>query len=154
MQYENRVFPPRFLQVIFCLLLLASVAGSVVVWVLKGDQLVPATLFTVITVGLFSWLLFMHMRVRVSSEHFIVSIVPILRRRFALSDIESVELVDSGPREFGGYGMRFGPGGKIGFLMGSGPAVQFRTRTGGTYVVVDANADTIVRLLDSQNPGR
>ncbi|MBA8827571.1 hypothetical protein FHX42_004967 [Saccharopolyspora lacisalsi] len=147
MHYDNRTFPPRFLQAVFCLLLVASVAGSVAIWVLKGDQLVPAILFTVITVGLFSGLLFMHMRVRVDDEHLVVSIVPVLRRRFALRDVESAELVDSGPREFGGYGMRFGPGGAVGFLMGPGPAVRFTTGSGRIYVVVDANAEEIVRLL-------
>jgi hypothetical protein len=54
--------------------------------------------------------------------------------------------------EFGGWGIRFGRGRRLGIIMRSGEALEVQSRDGGALVVTVDDADTAARLLTAVAP--
>jgi hypothetical protein len=78
------------------------------------------------------------------------------RVHVAAADLESAAVVDCHPlRDFGGYGLRIGRGGRIGWVTRRGPAVRIGRRFGGDVVVsIDdaAGAVAAIERLRSSPP--
>ena len=55
--------------------------------------------------------------------------------------------------EFGGWGIRFGRGRRLGIIMRSGEALEVQSRDGGALVVTVDDADTAARLLSAVAKG-
>ena len=71
------------------------------------------------------------------------------RVHVATADISEAAVVDSHPlRDFGGYGLRIGRGGRIGWVTRRGPAVRISRRYGGDVVVSIDDAAGAVRAID------
>lgn len=76
------------------------------------------------------------------------SIVGLPRVHVPLRDIASVEAVDVNPMgEFGGWGMRWGPGGGFGVVLRSGPGIRVRRTNGKVITVTVEDAVTGAALL-------
>ena len=73
------------------------------------------------------------------------------RTRFHIpfSELSEAAVVDCHPlRDFGGYGLRIGRGGRIGWVTRRGPAVRIRRTFGGDVVVSIDDAAGAVRAID------
>ncbi|MCP2256508.1 hypothetical protein LX15_000191 [Streptoalloteichus tenebrarius] len=156
MEYRTTVRPPRWATVVFAVMFLAGVALSVFLWATRSEEVVACVVSTVLLVGCFGAILFCHGRITVDDRAVRLVLVPFVRRTVALRDVESVELSQTDAmREFGGWGYRFAGGGKVGFVLGSGPAVRMTTRNGRTYVISEPHADQLLTALRANmDPGR
>ncbi len=76
------------------------------------------------------------------------SIVGLPRVHVPLRDIASVEAVDVNPMgEFGGWGMRWAPGGGFGAVLRSGPGIRVHRTNGKVVTVTVEDAATGAALL-------
>ena len=70
------------------------------------------------------------------------------RVRVRADDIRSVRIVTVGAGgEFGGYGIRWGFGGRMGIILKAGPALEVTRRSGHTVLVTVDDAETGARVL-------
>lgn len=76
------------------------------------------------------------------------SIVGLPRVHVPLRDIASVEAVDVNPMgEFGGWGLRWAPGGGFGVVLRSGPGIRVHRTNGKVVTVTVEDAATGAALL-------
>ncbi len=76
------------------------------------------------------------------------SVVGIPRVRVPLRDIARVEAVDVNPMgEFGGWGMRWAPGGGFGVVLRSGPGIRVHRTNGKVFTVTVDDAATGAAVL-------
>lgn len=76
------------------------------------------------------------------------SVVGIPRVHLPLADIARVETVDVNPMgEFGGWGVRWAPGGGFGVVLRSGPAIRAHRTNGKVFTVTVEDAATGAALL-------
>ncbi|MBF9337153.1 hypothetical protein G3N30_13305 [Microbacterium lacticum] len=78
------------------------------------------------------------------------SVVGIPRVHVPLSDIDRVEAVQVNPMgEFGGWGLRWAPGGGFGVVLRSGPGIRVRRTGGKVFTVTVDDAATGAALLEA-----
>ncbi|WP_288785476.1 DUF1648 domain-containing protein [uncultured Microbacterium sp.] len=78
------------------------------------------------------------------------SVVGIPRAHVPLSDIDRVEAVQVNPMgEFGGWGLRWAPGGGFGVVLRSGPGIRVRRTGGKVFTVTVDDAATGAALLEA-----
>ncbi|KRA23885.1 hypothetical protein ASD65_05210 [Microbacterium sp. Root61] len=113
--------------------------GSGSVWVLGIVVLLVLVLAATTTV----------FHVRVDAQGLTVrSILGIPRWQIPLTDVVSVSSVELSPlAEFGGYGIRFGAGGRFGVVLRKGAAIQVERADGKVFVVTVEDAETGAGLL-------
>lgn len=147
MYYRERIFPPRGLHVLFALIFVVGSVGTAVVWVLEGDPILAALVMTLLATVLPACLVLSHLHVRVDDQYLTATLFPFFRKRFRLADIADVGVVRVGPAEFGGYGYRLGSGGRAGFIMFSGLAVEFTAGDDRRYVITTMNSEVLAETL-------
>jgi len=70
------------------------------------------------------------------------------RVRVPLADVRHAAAVEVNPMaEFGGWGVRWGPAGKFGVVLRTGPGIEVRRRSGKTFTVTVDDAETGAALL-------
>lgn len=91
-------------------------------------------------------------RVRVDARGLAVtSLVGFPRVRIPAAQIEHVEVVDVSPMgEFGGWGLRWAPGGGFGVVMRTGPGIRVRRTNGSVFTVTVDDAETGAALLAAE----
>lgn len=103
-----------------------------------------------VTIGL-SLVAFLHWTVIVDRDG--LTVRSILRRpcfRIPLNEVEMAEVVEVRPlREFGGYGIRGGKGGRMGVVVRKGPALQVHRTGGRVFLVTVDDAATGAALLNT-----
>ncbi len=130
-----------------------ALAVSVTVFAVVMGVLTRAWIFgTVLGIVLGTAMVsFMRWTVTVDREG--LTVRPIVRRpsvRIPLNEIESTEVVTVRPiREFGGYGIRGGKGGRIGVIVRKGEALQVRRTGDRVFLVTVDDAETGAALLNT-----
>jgi hypothetical protein len=110
----------------------------------------PVALALGVVAGVLLPLLLMtvHTAVAVTDEGLWLALPPFWRRTVPLERITSVAVRDVSPlRDAGGYGLRFGGGGRVALVMRRGAAVEVRTVTGERYLVGTRQPEQLVRAL-------
>ena len=149
-RFSERSYPPTPYFVV-----LAAIAGAQAVVISLGARAgprpaSPIALALGVVVGVLLPLLLMtlHIAVTVTGEGLWLALPPFWRRTVPLERITSVEVVSVSPlRDAGGYGLRFGGGGRVALVMRRGAAVEVRTVTGEQYVVGTRHPEQLVRAL-------
>jgi len=112
-----------------------------------AEAVVILIIATLVLAGLIATTLAFHVRVDASGLT-VNSVVGIPRVHVPLGDIARVEAVDVNPMgEFGGWGLRWAPGGGFGVVLRSGPAIRVHRRNGKTFTVTVEDAATGAALL-------
>ena len=85
-----------------------------------------------------------------------ITFAPLYRRTIQPQDVSHVRLRDVIPSEFGGVGLRRGPGQVTALLWGAGPGVEVQERDGSRTVVATSEAPQLHRALQqmTDGPGR
>ncbi|MEM7506497.1 MAG: hypothetical protein AAF415_07105 [Pseudomonadota bacterium] len=105
-------------------------------WVLAGSAI-----FTV------AMLLAMKMQTRVTEDAVEISLFFVLERRIALGEIASVEAVEYRPlQDFGGWGLRFGAGGKA-YSVSGNQGVRLTLQNGEAVTVGSQRPDELSRAI-------
>lgn len=116
-----------------------ATADAAAVWITGGVTVLLALLVASTTV----------FHVRVDDDGLAVtSAVGWPRTRVPLDDVAAAAAVEVDPMaEFGGWGMRWAPGGRFGVVLRTGEAIEVTRRSGRTFVVTVADAATGAGLL-------
>ncbi len=132
--------------------LLLLVAVSALTIAASNDGVVIATLVAVVLVLVAMITMTAVFRVRVDAGGLAVtSLVGVPRVRIPLEEIERVEVVDVSPMgEFGGWGLRWAPGGGFGVVMRSGAAIRVHRTGGKVFTVTVDDAETGAALLSAE----
>lgn len=70
------------------------------------------------------------------------------RMRVPLDEVDQAAVVEVNPMaEFGGWGLRWGPAGRFGVVLRTGPGIEVRRRSGKTFTVTVDDAHTGAALL-------
>lgn len=146
MDYREKIRPAAGVRVLFAVIMVLGFILTVTIWVLRGHEVFPATVVTLLATGMPACLLLCHVRVTLTSEHLTVTLVPFVRKRFRVDDISGILVIEAGPREFGGYGYRL-TGGRSGFVMTSGSAIEFTVKGGHRYVITTPNSADLAAAL-------
>lgn len=131
-------------------LLVASFGGFVALTLFLAGQIGsgPAVLtmapgVLVLVVGLL--LITASVRVNVADQ-IDLRFYPIWHRSIAFADVETAKVEGSSWVRFGGFGLRWRPGG-TGLIIGNMPAAVIITRAGHEYVVQCADPDAVVAAI-------
>ena len=117
-----------------------------------GPYVWPGVLLLALTVlmaGLVSMSLAFHVRVDAAGLT-VTSVVGRPRIHIPLDQIERVENVEVNPMgEFGGWGMRWAPGGGLGVVLHTGPGIRVERTGGKVFTVTVDDAPTGAALLNA-----
>lgn len=81
----------------------------------------------------------------------VTSVMGFPRVRIPVAQIADVEVVEVSPMgEFGGWGLRWAPGGGFGVVMRKGPAIRVRRTNGTVFTVTVDDAETGAALLTAE----
>jgi len=132
--------------------LVVLIAASAIVIAATDDAAVIAPLVAVTLVLLVLIAMSAVFRVRVDAAGLaVVSAVGVPRVRIPLDEIERVEVVDVSPLgEFGGWGLRWAPGGGFGVVLRSGPGIRVSRVGGKVFTVTVDDAETGAALLSAE----
>jgi len=127
---------------------LAQTAAFLAALMQKG-VILPLCLSAVASVLLVHRVRHGHPQLLVASDGVSLRLGQRTRVHVATADVSEATVVDTHPlRDFGGYGLRIGRGGRIGWVTRRGPAVRIRRRYGGDVVVSIDDAAGAVRAID------
>ena len=148
-RFSERSVPPVPFFVVLAAIALAQ-AVVLAVGVRNDARAAPAVLALGLVAGVLVPLLLMtlHIAVTVTEEDLWLALPPFWRRTVRLERISGVEVIEVSPlRDTGGYGLRFGGGGRVALVMRRGPAVEVRTVTGERYVIGTRRPEQLVAAL-------
>lgn len=151
--YEAWVKPPKWDIPGQTLSLFVSSFLATLVWLISDDSvgmLVVNIFFWVMCLA--CWVFYLaRCRITVDDDTLVLEVVPwFFRRRLPLTDILSVELTPTDPRqELGMAGCGYTRKGEdlVGYIFTGGPAARVATRDGCTYVISAPDADRLVAVL-------
>lgn len=154
MAYRKTVLPPRILVILMWLLFLGCLALVVVLWALKHDEPLPASIATVVLLVTSGPMVLIRGVITVDEQALRLTMVPMFRKTIPLAEITSVELSRVDPwQDFGGWGYRLLGDGMVGFVFVKGPAARVHTTGGRTYVISDPDAEELAAVLRAHRPG-
>lgn len=132
--------------------LLLLVAVSAITIAVSDNAAVTAILLAVVVLMVATIAMTVVFQVRVDATGLAVaSAAGFPRVHIPLSDIERVEVVDVSPMgEFGGWGLRWAPGGGFGVVMRSGPGIRVHRVGGKVFTVTVDDAETGAALLSAE----
>ena len=118
---------------------LAAFTSRGVVW----PVVIISVVVLLLVIGTVSW------TVRVDADGLTLrGIFGLPRIRIPLADVASVDVIDVQPlTQFGGWGIRFGGGGRLGIILRSGEALEVVRRSGRSVVVTVNDAESAAALL-------
>jgi len=146
--WQRSIGPNAAFVVVLVVAILLLVGGTVVALIAGGAESVPLVVIPAIIVFATSTTLFW--KVRVDATAFTTrSSVGWPRYRYSISEIVEARAVTLEPlREFGGWGIRFGAGGRLGIVMRAGEALEVERRDGRVFVVTVDDATTAAALIN------
>lgn len=123
-----------------------------------GDATVALAVAALLVLGpLAMWLLFGHLRVQVGRQGMRLGFgtLPILRKTVPFSEIREIEPVRYSPlRDFGGWGIRFGLGGKRAWTIRGNRAVRLTLSDGKRLYVGSPHPERLAEALRAAGGGR
>lgn len=116
---------------------------------MTGDESTTGLILLVGTgLAIPAFVAFVRLRVVVTHREVFVSFRPFLRRRFPLTDIVSAEALTYSPlREFGGWGIRRGRGGRRAYTIDGNRGVELRLASGRRIVVGSRRPEALAAAI-------
>jgi len=132
--------------------LLLLVVVSALAIAASDDAAVIATLIVVVLVLIALIAMTAVFRVRVDAAGLAVtSAIGFPRVRIPVDEIDRVEVVEVSPMgEYGGWGLRWAPGGGFGVVLRSGPGIRVHRTGGKVFTVTVDDAETGAALLSAE----
>lgn len=148
--WVRQVSIARWAMVVIAVAGVGMLVGAIAAW-LGGE---PAAAWTLLATGALVLVALgatASFRVRVDEGGLSVdSVLGLPRFHVALADIQAVRVTHVEPlSQFGGWGLRFGGGGRFGIVLRKGPAIEVDRAGKGPVVVTVDDADTGAALLDA-----
>jgi hypothetical protein len=154
--YQENTGWPAWVSLLTLLSLGAAGAG---VWsdpeVTRPTALLLTALFALLLAAF--WVLLGRLRVEVTRTALVIGFghVPLIQKRVPLADIAGVESVEYKPiREFGGWGIRFGRGGKRAWTIRGNRAVRLQLRDGKLLYVGSDRPERLAERIRAAGGGR
>lgn len=137
--------------VVLGIALAVLIASAIVTLIASPDPVVAWILgvVTIVLVALIATTAAFHVRVDEDGLR-VISAVGAPRVHIPLDEIEAVEAVEVNPMgEFGGWGLRWAPGGGSGVVLRTGPGIRVTRTTGKAFTVTVDDAATGAALLEA-----
>jgi len=146
--WQRNVGPNAAFVVVLAIAVLLLVGGTVLAILTGEPETVPLVVIPAIIVFATSTTLFW--KIRVDATAFTTrSSVGWPRYRYAIDEITEARAVTLEPlREFGGWGIRIGAGGRLGIVLRAGEALEVERRDGRIFVVTVDDATTAAALIN------
>jgi hypothetical protein len=144
---------------VWLIVLVSFFAGVVAVW----QDLSPDSAAFVLTTALLLlgpvmfWALIGRLRVQVTHSSIVVGFghISLIQKHIPFSDIAAIETVDYSPlREFGGWGIRFGFGGKRAWTIRGNRAVRLKLRSGKLFYIGSEDPEQLAERIRLAGGGR
>ena len=149
--WVRRVEPARWLGTLLVVVgALVVVGGGAVVWIAAST---PVLVVYLVIMGFiaFASVSSLFWTVRIDSRGLVArSVLGVPRFTVPIGDVEAAASVAVRPTSgFGGWGLRWGGKGRLGIILGSGPALEVRKKSGGALVITTADSERAAALLNS-----